>query len=61
VRTGSECSWTATRETGWIEIISGASGTGNGTVAFSVREFNGMGRSGSLTVAGRTVTVTQSR
>jgi hypothetical protein len=26
-----------------------------------VREFNGMGRSGSLTVAGRTVTVTQSR
>jgi Putative binding domain, N-terminal len=61
VTTGSGCSWTATRNAGWIDIVSGASGTGSGTVVFVVSSFNGMERSGTLTVAGQSVTVNQSR
>ena len=61
VTTGSGCSWTATRNAGWIDIVSGASGTGSGTVVFVVSSFNGMERSGTLTVAGQIVTVNQSR
>jgi hypothetical protein len=60
VTTGSGCSWTATRNDGWIEIISGASGTGSGTVVFMVFAFRGGTRSGTLTVAGHTITVNQS-
>jgi hypothetical protein len=53
------CSWTATTSTSWISITSGASGTGSGTVQFSVDKFNGNQRNGSLTVGGQTVSVTQ--
>jgi hypothetical protein len=59
VTTGSGCSWTATRNDGWIEIISGSSGTGSGTVVFMVFAFRGGARSGTLTVAGHTITVNQ--
>ena len=32
----SGCSWTATEDTEWISITSGSSGSGNGTVTYSV-------------------------
>lgn len=55
------CSWTAvSNNTSWISITSGASGTGNGTVTYSVSaNTTGTSRQGSLTIAGQTFTVTQ--
>src|SRR5262249_58543669 len=43
----------------WISIGSGASGTGNGVARFDIQPNSGPARSGSATVAGRTVTVNQ--
>ncbi len=59
VSTASHCTWTATSNASWITITSGASGTGNGTVTFSVGHNNGEKRKGTLTVAGRTAEVEQ--
>jgi hypothetical protein len=53
------CAWTAVANAGWITVTSGASGSGNGTVAFSVPANTGGSRSGSISVAGHTFTVTQ--
>ena len=60
VATVAECGWTATSSAPWITITSGSSGTGNGTVQFGVASTTGPARSGTLTVAGRTFTVSQS-
>jgi hypothetical protein len=59
VTTGAACSWTATSNAGWLSITAGGSGTGNGTVSFSVSLNPGATRSGTLSVAGQTVTITQ--
>ena len=56
--TGS-CGWTATSNASWIKITSGASGTGNGTVGFNVAANSGAQRSGTITIAGKTFTITQ--
>ncbi|MCM3873680.1 MAG: hypothetical protein ND895_23585 [Pyrinomonadaceae bacterium] len=56
--TGS-CGWTATSNASWINITSGSSGTGNGTVGFSVAANTGAQRTGTLTVAGQTFSVAQ--
>jgi hypothetical protein len=58
VTTDASCNWTAASQSDFITITSGASGTGNGTVTFSVAAASGT-RTGSLTVAGQTVTVSQ--
>ena len=59
VTTDSSCAWTASTNTSWINITSGTSGTGNGSVAFNVA-VNLVGqRTGTLTIAGQTFTVTQ--
>ena len=60
VTSSAGCTWTATTTTPWITINSGASGSGNGTVSFSVAANSGASRSGTLTVAGVTISVTQS-
>jgi hypothetical protein len=55
------CSWNATRAGSWITITSGSSGTANGTVRYTVSANGGSTtRTGTLTIAGRPVTVTQS-
>jgi uncharacterized delta-60 repeat protein len=59
VTTASGCNWTATSNNGFITITSGASGSGNGTVNFSVTANPGPARSGTMTVAGQTFTVAQ--
>jgi hypothetical protein len=59
VATDNTCAWTATSNSAFITIGSGASGTGNGTVTFTVAASSGAARSGTLTVAGQTVTVNQ--
>ena len=53
------CSWTAASNATFITITAGAFGTGNGTVTISVTPSGGVGRSGTLTIAGQTVTVNQ--
>lgn len=59
VGSGAGCPWTATSHASWIFITSGGSGTGDGTVVFGVGEHTGPQRSGTLTIATRTFTVTQ--
>jgi hypothetical protein len=51
--------WTATSNVAWATITSGASGTGDGSVGFSVASNTGAARSGTLTIAGQTFTVNQ--
>jgi len=58
VTAGSGCAWTATSNAGFVTITSGASGTGNGTVNYSVGAASSS-RTGTLTIAGQTFTVTQ--
>ena len=56
---GGGCPWTATSHAAWITVTSGASGSGDGSVRFTVGAHTGPQRSGTLTIAGRTFTVTQ--
>ena len=54
------CAWTATSQTSWITISFGFSGTGNGSVGFTVLQNSAFTqRSGSLKIAGVTFNVTQ--
>src|SRR6188768_1321141 len=58
--TGTQCSWTAVSAVGWITVSSGATGSGIGSVTFAVgQNSTGALRTGTLTVAGQTVSVTQ--
>src|SRR2546425_2044452 len=59
VTTGSTCSWSATSQASWISIASGAGGTGDGTVSYNVAANSGTTRTGTLTIAGQSLTVTQ--
>lgn len=60
VTTGSGCFWTAVSDVAWITISSGASGSGNGSVAYSVADnADGMARTGMLLVAGHPITIKQ--
>jgi len=52
--------WTAVSNDSWIIITSSNSGTGNGTVFYSVRDnFNASLRTGSITIAHRTYLIRQ--
>ena len=54
------CAWTAVSNVPWVTITSGSSGSGNGTVNFTVAvNPNDTPRSGTLTIAGITFTVNQ--
>jgi subtilisin len=62
VSTAAHCSWSAASNDTWfIQITSGASGAGNGSVNYSVNFYNEWDghRQGTLTVAGRLVTIEQ--
>ena len=59
VTTAAGCAWTATTTDSWITIATPVSGTGNGTVNFSVTANTGAGRTGTITIAGQTHTVNQ--
>jgi hypothetical protein len=56
---GGSCTWSATSNAAWLSITSGASGSGNGSVGFTVAANSGAARTGTLTIAGRTFTVNQ--
>jgi len=59
VTTTAGCAWTATSNAAFLTINSGATGTGSGTVQYTVAANTGAARTGTLTVAGKTVTVNQ--
>lgn len=55
------CAWTATSNANWIKITQGSNGSGKGTVNYSVEAIKTktLARTGTLTIAGKTFTVTQ--
>jgi hypothetical protein len=59
VTAGDGCSWTAVSSTNWLHTTS--SGTGTGTVSYTVDANSGtcIARSGTITVGGQTFTVNQ--
>jgi len=54
------CAWTAQSNSAFITIANGGSGSGTGGITISVATSPGVPRTGTLTVAGVTVTVNQS-
>lgn len=61
VTTAGGCNWTASSSASWLTVSSGASGSGSGTVVYAASANPGpTSRSATLTVAGRTFTVSQS-
>jgi hypothetical protein len=53
------CFWTAASNSVFLTIVSGSSGTGNGTVGYSIAANSGGVRTGILTIAGQTFIVNQ--
>ncbi len=61
VTTQTGCTWTDNSDASWLIITSNSTGTGNGTVNYSVSANSGTGsQSGTMTIAGKTFTVNQS-
>ncbi|HVG31484.1 MAG TPA: NF038122 family metalloprotease [Pyrinomonadaceae bacterium] len=56
---GPGCPWTAVSNDSFITITNGASGSGSGTVTYSVAPNSGAARIGTMTIAGMPFTVTQ--
>ncbi len=60
VTAGTNCDWLAASNSGFIAVTAGSSGTGNGTVSYTVTANpNTFGLTGSLTVAGQTYIITE--
>ena len=60
IATATGCAWFATTNSSFLTINGGASGTGNGAVNFNVAaNTSNSPRTGTLTIAGKTFTVTQ--
>ncbi|MGH9768188.1 MAG: kelch repeat-containing protein, partial [Blastocatellia bacterium] len=59
VTTAGGCAWTATSNAPWITINSGAPGSGDGAVNYSVTANAGPRRTGTMVIAGQTFTVMQ--
>jgi hypothetical protein len=57
--TAAGCQWTATTTMPWISFIGSTSGNNSGLIAFSVLANAGAERTGTITVGGQTVSVTQ--
>jgi hypothetical protein len=58
VSAGSGCTWTATSAASWVAVAP-ASGAGNGTVTYTVGANTGAARSATLTIGGRTFSISQ--
>ena len=60
VTTRSDCQWSASPSAAWIAIVAGASGTGNGSVGYTIGANPAQAaRTATITIAGLTFTVTQ--
>jgi hypothetical protein len=59
VQTDASCEWSAASDAGWIRLTDSGSRTGNGAITLTVDAVTGGVRSGTIRVAGQTVTLTQ--
>ena len=59
VTSGANCSWTSTSNAPFLTVTSSAAAIGSGSVSIAVAANGGAARSGTLTIAGRTVSVSQ--
>jgi hypothetical protein len=60
VTASDSCAWTAVSNAPWITVTAGANGAGSGAVQFTAdANATGAPRSGTLTIAGQTFTLTQ--
>lgn len=59
ITTASGCAWTATSSQPWI-LAAQATGTGSGVLNYLISANAGAARSGTLTIAGQTLTISQS-
>lgn len=59
VSTTAGCEWSAGSNVTWLTITAGTRGSGSGTVEFSAAFNSGPARSGTLSIAGETVAVSQ--
>ncbi|MDX2039919.1 MAG: putative Ig domain-containing protein [Acidobacteriota bacterium] len=58
VTVASGCSWSSSNSNSWITVQT-SSGNGNGSVTFTVAANSGATRTGTITVANQSVTITQ--
>ncbi|MGE3473093.1 MAG: BACON domain-containing carbohydrate-binding protein, partial [Vicinamibacterales bacterium] len=59
VTAAAGCTWTADANDAWITVVSGARGSGDGAVTFSVAANAGGARTGTIAIAAQTFTVSQ--
>ena len=59
VLTQSGCAWKAVSNAPWITIVQWPSGKGTGATQYQVAPNSGPARVGTITMAGKTFTVTQ--
>jgi uncharacterized repeat protein (TIGR01451 family) len=60
VTAAAGCAWMAESNDSWIVVVSSSGGSGNGVVAFELREnFTGGARMGTIAIAGQDFTVVQ--
>jgi hypothetical protein len=59
VNTPEGCTWTAGSNDAWLRVTAGSSGSGDGTVSFSVDANPGPPRTGTIVAGGRLFTVSQ--
>ena len=59
VTTDSRCDWTATSQASWLTVADGKNGSGTGTARIHVDANSGSPRTGTVTIAGETLTVRQ--
>ena len=63
VTTGSTCTWGATPNAQWLGVTNGTGRSGSGTLTYTVAPYSAKPkkRNGTITIAGQTFTVQQSR
>ena len=60
VTAATGCAWTAVSSASFLTVSSGASGSGNGSVAYSIAANTGASRSASISIGSNVVNFTQS-
>jgi hypothetical protein len=59
VGTSNSCAWTATSSASFLTVSQGASGSGDGTVQFTLAPNTGPERTATLTITGTAILITQ--
>jgi Putative binding domain, N-terminal len=59
ITTSSVCNWVSISNDAFIALTSPSSGSGNGSLTFSVLANTGAARTGTITISGQTITVSQ--